>query len=215
QPVHAATDAQISADAGPIDAMSPVHDDDDDAGTWVPPEPACTEGVWRLAPGFRVAMPLDYIADRETPSDLMGLPTGDTILLSEAGVACATASDRKRCLDVIHVSGGIRRHLLTTGGDSVRLWNLELAPRVLGMIDTPAEAIWWLLANNAYLVPCEAEVVASELGYVVKGALSVVCGTTPSPAHRPIEVRVEPSGIIAELGPSDPLGPICASSSSN
>jgi hypothetical protein len=116
-------------------------------GSRIAAPPTCNAGIWDLAPSFSLAFEVDYIADRGE---------GGTIV-SENGVACATASDRSTCeVDAAEPSTH-RRDLLTTQGDSVRVWYTAVASQLLGDVDTTAEAIWWLLAEG-YDVPCDARI---------------------------------------------------------
>jgi len=207
------SDAQVVApDAGSppaADAM-PVPSEDDAGSEWVPPEPVCTDGAWRLAPGFLLARRVDYIADRETPPVVDELVPRPTVVWSEAGMPCASAMRREHCLAGLKLPGGVGRHLITTAGDSVQLWNAEVALKVLGMIDTPAEAVWWLIAQRGYLLPCGAQVQETEYGYSIKGALSTICGETPNSTHRPLEILVQRGGTLSDFGPVNSGDPVCA-----
>ena len=154
----------------------PVTDDEDaglppplDAGTFVPPEPTCEDGHWNLAPGFLPAMRVDYIADRESSFTADGPdPTAPAPrVLSSVGVPCANASNRARCEEQLRVPIQVNRHLLTTAGDSVRVWPFPSTLRLLGAIDTTAEAIWVLTAQRGE-PPCDIEIrrLDDESGYV-------------------------------------------------
>lgn len=171
-PQPGGSDVPLGPDGGP------VTDDEDaglappvDAGTFVPPEPTCEDGHWNLAPGFLPAMRVDYIADREssfTPGGPDGTPTGpEPRVLSSVGVPCANASDRARCEAQLKVPIQVNRHLLTTAGDSVRVWPFPSTLRLLGAIDTTAEALW-VLAVQRGEQPCNIEIrrLDDESGYV-------------------------------------------------
>jgi hypothetical protein len=196
------------AEAGPPADAQPVQGEDDAGGESRPPDPICADGAWRLAPGFLLARRVDYVADREAPV-VDGVVSGQTIQWSEAGVPCASAMDRERCLDALKVPAGMGRHLVTTAGDSVQLWRVDLAQKVLGLIDTPAEAMWWLLTHG-YLLPCDVRTTATADGYRITGALSTICGDTPNAAHRPLEILVQPSGTVSDFGPINNNDPVCA-----
>lgn len=114
---------------------------------------------------------------------------------------CASAMDRERCLSIVRTPGGMGRHLLTTAGDDVRLWNADVALRVLGRIDTKAEALWWLIATGGYLVPCGVTIEETKFGLMITGVYSTTCGVVQNHTHRPLDVRVEPTGTIADFGP--------------
>jgi hypothetical protein len=154
-------DAGVLRDAAPADAGLP-SEADDDAGPYVPPDPKCVNDAWLLAPGFLPAKRVDYIADRTvdgfTPS-----------VLSSLGVPCATALDRANCQASLLLEVQLARHLLTTAGDSVRLWPPGAAAlEVLGAIDTPAEALWWLSANRGYALTCATQFAKTERGIEVR-----------------------------------------------
>lgn len=210
-PAVVVPDAQPMVDAGPsMDAM-PVMPMvmEDDAGEWMPPDPVCVDGVWKLAPGFLLSRRVEYVADRETPI-VDGMVQNVTILWSEAGMACASAKERERCLERTKFSGGIGRHLITTAGDTVSLWDRGAAIKLLGVIDTPAEALWWTFAQSVYLLPCDVRWEASKEGYHIRGALSTTCGPTRNASHRPLELLVQPGGTFNDYGPINANDPICA-----
>jgi hypothetical protein len=127
-----------------------------DAGQLIPP-PDCNGGSWRLAEGFRLARPVDYVADRN----------GD-ITVSERGTACASAENHQRCLmDLKHDLIG--RNIATTEGDVVRLWPASAVSTLFGDIDSVEEALFILAAHN-YSVPCASSMTASQVGYSFTGA---------------------------------------------
>ncbi|HKP64431.1 MAG TPA: hypothetical protein VJV78_47160 [Polyangiales bacterium] len=204
-------DAEVPSDAGPPQDAMPPHSEEDDAGEAPPPAPVCTDGVWRLAPGLLLSRKVDYVADRDTPITEDGLASDVVVVLSEAGMACARAMDRARCMAALKVpgGGGMGRHLLTSAGDSVQLWSREVAHQLLGVIDTPADALWWIGSGGSYLLPCDLKVEATKDGFRIKGALSTICGTTPNATHRPLDILVAPSGTLSDFGPIDPNDPIC------
>jgi hypothetical protein len=204
-------DAGPPADATPpADALPPVVTEDD-AGEWMPPDPVCTDGIWRLAPGFLLARRVDYVADRDTPIVDGGVVSEKTFLISEAGMPCASAMNRERCLAALKLPGGLGRHLVTSAGDTVQLWGREVVLKVLGMLDTPAEALWWLTMQGGYLLPCDVRVETSKDGFRILGALSSICGETPNATHRPLEVLVQATGTLSDFGPINLNDPICAS----
>lgn len=201
-------DAEVKPDAGPPQDAMPPHSEEDDAGEAPPPTPVCSEGIWRLAPALLLAKRVDYVADRDTPV-IDGVAAETSVVLSEAGMACVHAMDRDRCMTALQLSGGVGRHLVTNVGDSVQLWNREAALRLLGLIDTPGDALWWLVSQGSYLVPCDVKVEATKDGFRVKGALSTICGSIQNSTHRPLDILVQPSGTFSDFGPVDPNDPVC------
>ena len=214
-------DAGPKLDAGPpptADAMVHVMDDED-AGPWEPPDPVCVQGKWQLAPGLLLAQRVDYVADRELDlnSALGGDGTLKTVLLSSAGRACFTATDKPKCEAGLALPVSANRHLVTTAGDSVRVWAAGgAAAHLLGLIDTPAEAIWWVSAMvGTYLITCDVKVEtvtagSANIGFLLKNVYSTACGNEPNPiTHSPLDLMVRPTGETFELGTSDSTGTIC------
>jgi hypothetical protein len=112
----------------------------------------CKDAVWRLAPGFQLASAVDYVADR-----IDGTPAG---MISEHGTACSGAMDVATCQAAVALDPQIGRHVLTTEGDQVKLWQAPSVLTLFGAVDTPEEAIW-MLQNSGYDVSCSAQI-----GYV-------------------------------------------------
>jgi hypothetical protein len=112
------------------------------------------------------------------------------------------------------------RHLVTTAGDSVRIWGPgAAASSLLGVIDTPSEAIWWVSAMvGTYLVTCDVKVEVvtaggANIGFLLKNVYSAACGDVPSPiTHSPLDILIRPNGETLELGPSNSTRTICGSS---
>jgi hypothetical protein len=135
---------------------------DDDAGPYTPPDPKCADDVWRLAPGFLPAKRVDYIADRDASPAV-------PLVLSAIGTPCATARDRAACEASLALAVPFARHLVTTAGDSVRIWPAgSAALELLGAIDTPAEALWWLTAAHGYSTTCATQVTKTDRGFEVR-----------------------------------------------
>ncbi|HKU39219.1 MAG TPA: hypothetical protein VJR89_13755 [Polyangiales bacterium] len=212
-------DAGANLDAGPRptpDAMVHVTDDDD-AGPSLP-KPLCVQGKWQLAPGFLLAQRVDYVADRD-PDFSAPNPDGSFTprVLSSAGKACASATDKAKCEASLALSPQAGRHLVTTAGDSVRIWAQGPgASAILGLIDTPSEALWWVSAlGGNYLITCDVQVEevtagTSTIGFLLKNVYSAVCGSVPSPmTHAPMDVIVRSNGEIFELGSSKSSEPLC------
>jgi hypothetical protein len=210
-------DAQVPSvpsDAGvpmTTDAMVVHVEDDDDAGSWVPPDPECVGGEWRLAPGFLLAKKVDYVADRTTFVLDGGMLDDKTTTLSSAGMACASSSDKERCQAGLALPASDQgRHLVTTAGDSVRLWNAGVAGNLLGQIDTKSEAVWWSIMRGSYILPCNVKVELGDGGFTVSGAVSSACGPIPDPStHRPLNLWVGKTGELLESGLQDPNGFLC------
>lgn len=176
-------------DAAPVDTGAPMVKDagpdptvsvEDDAGPWVPPDPTCVDGRWKLAPGFLLSRKVDYVADRDVVFLDGGMQATDT--LSSAGVACASATNKAGCMASLAEVPALGRHLVTTAGDNVRLWNIAAARGLFGLIDTPAEAVFWAQTNSMFQVPCTAKITPREGYFELKGLFySGGCGAI-SPA---------------------------------
>ncbi|HET6338820.1 MAG TPA: hypothetical protein VFG30_36625 [Polyangiales bacterium] len=184
----AATDPPHVGPPAPEDASTPAMldaaldagMDDDDAGPWVPPEPTCVDGLWRLAPGFLVARHVDFVADRNSLlPDAGGFALGEPPTLSSAGMACANARDKEKCRTALAQPNQFGRHLITTEGDSVRVWAGASGRALLGLLDTPSDALWYLTANGPYLAPCTAKISPSDGGYTVEGVQPIEGCFTP------------------------------------
>lgn len=163
-------------DASPADTGAPVIKDaasdpvvsvEDDAGAWVPPEPTCAGGRWKLAPGFLLSRKVDYVADRDVVFLDGGMTASDT--LSSAGVPCASATNKPGCMTSLAEAPSFGRHLVTTSGDSVRIWPLSAARGLFGLIDTPAEAVFWIQTNSMFSVPCTATITPRDGYFELKG----------------------------------------------
>jgi hypothetical protein len=207
---------QAIADAGEpmppmaTDAMVQVMDEDD-AGPWIAPDPQCVDGEWRLAPGFLLARKVDYVADRTVLLLPSGLLDDKATVLSSAGIPCVSATNKANCLAALELPATDQgRHLITTAGDSVRLWNPGVAGNLLGLIDTKSDAIWWALSRGAYLFPCDVRIEAAPGGFNVFGALSTACGpVADAGTHKPLDLWISERGEVLERGLEDPNGFLC------
>jgi hypothetical protein len=141
---------------------------DEDAGVADPHAPTCADDVWQLAQGFRVTRHVDYVADRELIVD--GAQSLHMLTHSSAGVPCASATNRANCMSALEQLAQVGRHLVTTEGDNVRIWNGPAARTLLGLVDTPAEAVWFALATPIYVVPCTAKIEPTSDGFAIRGA---------------------------------------------
>jgi len=217
-PMEARPDAMPQAvpDAGPpaipmpTDAMVQVVEEED-AGPWVPAEPECVDGQWRLAAGFLLARKVDYIADRMILILDGGVLDDKLTILSSAGIPCASASNKHNCMAGLALPVTEQgRHLVTTAGDNVRLWSSGGAGALLGLIDTKSDALWWALTRGGYLFTCETKIATDTGGFNIRGAVSSACGPVPNPStHRPLNLWVSERGEILELGLQDPEGFLC------
>lgn len=185
--------------------------EDDDAGPWAPPDPTCTDGQWRMAPGFLLARKVDYVADRAQLVLDGGVLDDKVSTISSAGIPCASATDKKQCQAALDLPVfEIGRHLVTTAGDNVRLWNAPSAGPLLGLIDTKSEAMWWGLTRAGYLFPCNTKVETADGGFTMRGAVSSACGPVPhEDTHRPLNLWISNRGEIIEQGLQDPNGFLC------
>lgn len=159
-------DAAPPVDAAPpIDAATPAADSGSDAST--SPFP-CEFDLWELATGFRPALKVDYIADRQ------GFDPPQVI--SSAGVPCETAQNKPDCQAALEIPTQFGRHLATTQGDVVRLWPIFAAQELLGAIDTLAEALWWM-SQHGFYVPCGASSREAPEGFRIQGVVAPFCGS--------------------------------------
>jgi len=188
-----------------------IGSDDDDAGPWVPPDPTCVDGAWLLAPGFLVARRVDYVADRDSLLVDGGFSTDEPRTLSSAGMPCATATDRAKCEAALHQPISFGRHLVTTAGDNVRLWQGSATRTLLGLLDTPAEAMWWLMANGPYRAPCTVKVYPSDGGYTFENVEPIPgCFTPPDlPAPTYTVTLNSADGALHELAAADGGRSLC------
>ena len=212
-----AAEAEPEMDAASkMDASAP-NQDDDDAGMWMPPNLECKNDEWLLAPGMLLAQPVDYVADRAALFD----PTNGAIeplrVISEAGKPCDTAKDRASCERALTVTppNVTTRHLITTSGDTVKLWDSTSISPLFGLVDTPAEALWWLQTAGTYIARCNVVVkpAADGDGFTVENLLNPgLCGGRPPTDLEPrfyATVDVDTRGFmiqtqVAETWP-DPL----------
>lgn len=189
-----------------------------DAGGPATFTPTCEKDtyVWNLAPGFLLAEAVEYVADREIrfteTMDVNGVTVSGPVnyVISSAGTPCGGASDKDKCMKALEVVSLMMtsRHLVTTRGDEVRLWPDFSALSVLGQIDTPAEAIWWLQIRRGG-VPCGAKAEkADEGGYTVHGAEELLCWTSDGSVWGAAP-QIRPNGDIIAVWPDggDPCAP--------
>ena len=171
-----------------------------DAGPWRPPELHCNDGVWELAPGFLLAQPVDYVADRDfaatQPNDpgVMIVATGATRVLSSSGVPCANAHDRQACAAALALPSPVGRHLVTTHADTVKLWPLPAAHTLLGLIDTPAEALWWVSVNFGVALDCSVTVTRDNDVFTIGGVTNSFCSLSDGGVMDSHEVKVNEAG---------------------
>jgi hypothetical protein len=201
-PVVPSRDLDASAGPDASDASGPSDEDEDDAGVPEPSptEPTCDANVWVLAQGFRLSQPVDYVADR----DLSFGPSGDLEngVISSRGTPCATATDRVRCEAALKLPVNAGRHLVTTAGDTVKVWDATTARTIFGALDTKAEVIWFLTQAGGVIIPCTVSITESATGYLVEGfALDNGCGD-PGPPYGG-RLTVEPNALvmIVEISP--------------
>ena len=90
-------------------------------------------------------------------------------VLSSVGTPCNDADDRAECESALALPTPFGRHLVTTEGGAVKLWSAFQARALLGVLDTEAEAIWWLEATTPYAAPCDAKVTKEDFGYLIDG----------------------------------------------
>jgi hypothetical protein len=164
-----------------------------------PPEPTCEGDEWRLAPGLLLARRVEYVADR-----LVTLTEDGTLavrVVSENGTPCATAHDRASCEAALHTPAPFGRHILTTAGDAIKFWSGDGVLSLFGVIDTPAEAVWWLIQTRG-VVPCSAEVSAAGDGYRIAKTRGGRCGPLPDGGWPMDSVMfVQPDGTVLEESP--------------
>lgn len=212
-PPHVGPPAPIDGSMPAADAaLDAGVDSDEDAGPWVPPDPTCVDGEWRLAPGFLVARRVDYVADRDSQLlDGGGFSMTVPRTLSSAGMPCATATDRAKCDGALERPTALARHLVTTAGDNVRVWVGSASRTLLGLLDTPAEALWWVTASGPYRAPCSAKVYPSDGGYTFENLEPVPGCFTPSVMPPPTYTVILNSadGTLRELAAADGGRSLC------
>ena len=197
-----------------------------DAGPWVPPDPGCgDDGRWLLAPGFLPAKRVDYIADREiafeegTGPDGTGAVGGSAAggvvpvvrVISSAGMPCANARNRDACEKGLKLPTSVGRHLVTTAGDTVKIWTFPGVLQLLGAIDTASEAMWVLTATR--MEPsCKATIGHDDDGFIVSGLPNFGCATMidggpVANASSRVRANAEVSDIVVDggLGPCPPI----------
>lgn len=172
----------VDAGAPALDAAPPAFDaapatrpgmtNDEDAGPDVTAAPSCTDGQWVLAPGFLLSERVDYVEDR---NDQIWPYT-----MSSAGTPCATARDKVLCMESLKVETMfLGRHLLATAGDKVRVWNGASAFQLLGLIDTPSEAMWVAQVQGMQVTCGIGEVRKHADGFLVDGVVKPFYGCEP------------------------------------
>lgn len=200
-PPRAGVSGVADAGAKPPPDAAPLLDDD--GGTREQAEPVCDQvsNSWILAPGFLLSRRVDYVADRNDL--LLNTP------LSTAGIACATARNKARCMEDLALPATLGRHLVTTSGDKVEFWQLHAAFSLLGLIDTAAEAIWMLSAQG-YEAPCSLNVEQTAVGYRIENVPRPYSGCVmndfPGDAGGPLigSVMVYSNGQLEMLWPQEP-----------
>jgi hypothetical protein len=150
-------------------------------------EITCDDSQPQLAPHLHLLRRVDFVADRYLDR-----------VLSSAGEPCSGAVDREPCRAAVQVPYEGGRHLLTTEGDSVRVWEGTAALELLGKVDTGAEALW-LAAATGRLVTCDSAAEATALGFVLTGVRS--SGLCPNVEPQPVDLEVRSSGLIIEDPP--------------
>lgn len=200
-----------------------VDPDDQDAGSppsgEVRPEdfvPTCNPDdiSWKLAPGFLLAQPVDYVEDRMTRTGFFIGDAGvdvvkiENVVFSSAGVPCRSAQQRERCLEQLAVATDSvsPRQIAATAGDSVRIWSGFNALSILGLIDTPAEALWWALTTNGTL-SCLTRVERVPEGFKVTGIQFRECDTVPAGMVAGGHLIVKPNG--ETTGAWDDIAALC------
>ena len=179
------------------DAGTRMGAPDDDAGIPDSVAPTCdaTNG-WQLAPGFVLGQRVDYVEDRNDQR----IPPR----VSSAGTACATAKDPASCQTDLALPTSIGRLLVTTTGDDVRFWPGQVGSKLLGAIDTAAEALW--IASLNYELPCTATATRVSDGFVVDGLSGYVFSCMSSPDMKPmmqtVRAKVHPDGLFELLTPA-------------
>lgn len=175
-----------------------------DAGPWVPPDPECTGKDWRVAPGLLPAKHVDYIADRDLrfpdagPPDQPQPVNPELVVVSSAGMACANATDRAACETALALNPQFGRHLVTTSGDSVRIWPAPAMP-LLGVIDTPAEAVWMVIVTRGPLT-CDATITRDDDGFLITGLPNWSCPQLPDGGQvLTASTRVLPDGGVMDI----------------
>jgi hypothetical protein len=149
------------------------------------------------------ALHVDYIADRDMRFPMVDAgevtPTqAEIVVLSSAGIPCANARDHAACEKALTVRPQFGRHLVTTSGDTVRLWPGPALP-LIGEIDTSSEAIW-LLQSTRGPVPCSVTITREGDDFVVTGLPNWSCTQLPDGGQAlTATARVSTNGAYSEL----------------
>jgi hypothetical protein len=146
--------------------------------------PGCEDGEPDLVDGFTLERDVDYISDR----------FGET-LLSEEGTPCEGAVDMDLCLGALDGAALPFRHLVTTEGGTVRVWESGSAVALFGQVDSVAEAAWMANALD-YFVPCDVQVDETFDLFVLDG---VEARWGCSTAQAIVTLSVSPEGQVNEL----------------
>jgi hypothetical protein len=177
-------------------------------------QPACSDGGVPTHPfDLNLASPADYVGLYETdglqgPVEAGAAPV--IRMLQERGTPCSGATDEAACLAALEAAtiglsleqscGGppyaCQHFVLTTSGDTARLWTPDDYPELLGTIDTAEEAR--LLTNDLtftgrWVAACSS-VRATASGYDVVGTrMTQDCAPIVSMREH---VHVDPDGTV-------------------
>jgi hypothetical protein len=172
----------------------------------LPPEPellhVCeNQQLWPLAPHMLLARDVDYLADVKSG-----------VRLSERGSACSSASHPDECQASVRSAPLPARMLLTTEGDTVRVWPSNAAAVLLGEIDRLEEALWMAEASG-YTVPCESVIMREQGVYVISRAQRAgVSQLGCSAATLGMALRVAPNAEITERNIESISAGVCPTS---
>lgn len=138
---------------------------------------------WSLIHGFDLEQPVDFVADESFNG-----------VLSQKGTSCLDAPEGSRCFeDFKQPFDG--RHLRTTEGETVRLWNVDAVGELFGAIDRPEEALW-LADAHGYVVPCTSNVQKHATSITITNAKRGEFSCEPIWEGK---IRIDEDGVIAEL----------------
>jgi hypothetical protein len=160
--------------------------------------PACANGRLALIEDLQLERDVDYIGDYE-----LG------VLVDSKGAPCSGALQAERCAETLELAMQNNEHvrvLITTLGDTARLWTPQSLVSLFGEIDTASEAIY-LASSFGYAFDCKTEVTRVAAGFLLTtaGTLGGGCAGIPFPADR-LEVTRE--GVVndADSGVSVTIG---------
>lgn len=150
--------------------------------------PLCRDGRLVLIEDLGLERDVDYLGDYE-----------NGVLLGSKGTLCSGALQVERCeeaFELASMANGHARALITTEGDTARLWGAQSVISLFGEIDTVSEAVY-VAASLGYAFDCTMQVTVIQDGFRITtaGVTSGGCAGTPFPADR---LEVTRQGVVSD-----------------